>query len=78
MTKKDTTKLINHRLLALGVDIKTKSLNPTIKKRISADLNKERNKLKQVDFFFFLNKHNSLKVSILYKLETSAVLCHQK
>lgn len=50
VTKKDAKKLANHRLLTLGVDMKTKSLPPALKKRISNELNDKRNKLKQVIF----------------------------
>ncbi|KAI8121851.1 hypothetical protein FF38_03989 [Lucilia cuprina] len=61
VTKKEATKLTNQRLLALGVNMKTKSLPLTLKKRISTELNENRNKLKQEHPHFYATRNKIKK-----------------
>ncbi|XP_065354537.1 cilium assembly protein DZIP1L [Calliphora vicina] len=61
VTKKDAIKLSNRRLLTLGLDMRTKSLPSTVKKRISVDLNEKRNKLKQKHPHFYATRNKIKK-----------------
>ncbi|XP_037808405.1 zinc finger protein DZIP1L isoform X2 [Lucilia sericata] len=61
VTKKEATKLTNQRLLTLGVNMRTKSLPSTLKKRISTELNENRNKLKQEHPHFYATRNKIKK-----------------